>query len=217
MPKPLKFEHEHSRAAVLLTPEAYRKTVALVSEFADEVAWHGRVTRSSENEFTIEDIFVYPQEVTGATVTTDQSAYTEWLYSLDDDTFSAIRMQGHSHVNMNVSPSGVDEQHRKKILEQLEGDMFYIFMIWNKSLAVHTLIYDMAHNILYENKDIDVKLLIEDGMDEFLTDAREKVQKRVVPSQNPNPKKNPKLPKSHIPDFHGFHDYYDLGGEYFPC
>jgi len=207
MPKPLKFHHENSRAAVLLSPQAYRKTVALVSEFSDEVAWHGSVTRSSDNEFTIEDIFVYPQEVTSGTVNTDQVEYANWLHSQDDELFNKLRMQGHSHVNMSVSPSGVDEQHRKQILAQLESDMFYIFMIWNKSLDFHTTIYDVSQNVLYEDKDIDVKLIHDEGMDEFLADVRTKVRKQVV--------RKPQKSKPHAACIQ--HDYYDLGGEYFPC
>jgi len=173
------FEYQDCNAVVWLTPEAYKKIAALVTSFSDEVGWHGTVSRSGDNEFTIEDVFVYPQEVTSSTVITDQFAYTEWLYELEDDTFNKIRMQGHSHVNMGVSPSGVDDKHRQKILEQLEPDMFYIFMIWNKSLTVHTLIYDMERNVLYEDKDVEVMLIGGDGMEEFLADTKEKVQKHV--------------------------------------
>jgi hypothetical protein len=89
-------------AVVWFTLKAYRKTLALVTEFSDEVGWHGAVSRLGVNEFVIEDIFVYPQQVTGSTVSTEQAAYTEWLYGLDDDTFGKIRMQGHSHVNIAI-------------------------------------------------------------------------------------------------------------------
>jgi hypothetical protein len=174
------FEYENDTAVVWLTQEAYRKILALVTGFSDEVGWHGTVSRSGDNEFVIEDIFVYPQVVTGSTVVTDQAAYTQWLYGFDDDTFNKIRMQGHSHVNMGVSPSGVDNEHRQKILGQLESGMFYIFMIWNKSLVIHTLVYDMARNVLYDEDDVEVMLLGDDEMDEFLADARAKVQKPVI-------------------------------------
>ena len=92
------FCYKEGNAVVWLTPEAYRKTLALVMGFSDEVGWHGKVSRVGEcneagcNEFIVEDIFVYPQEVTGSTVNTDQEAYTKWLYGLDDDTFNRIRM-----------------------------------------------------------------------------------------------------------------------------
>ena len=89
-----------------------------------------------------------------------------------------MRMQGHSHVNMSVSPSGVDSGHREKILDQLDADMFYIFMIWNKRLDTHTLIYDMANNVLYEDGDITVKIAGDDSLDAFMADAGEKVQKK---------------------------------------
>ena len=177
------FGHKSESAVVWLTPEAYRKTLALVTGFTDEVAWHGTVSRIDEagatgnDGFVIEDILVYPQEVTGNTVNTDQTAYTEWLYGLDDDTFDKIRMHGHSHCNMGVTPSGVDDAHRRKLLGQLEDGMFYIFMIWNKSLSVHTFVYDKSKSVPYENGDVDVRLIGDEGMDAFLADAREKVRK----------------------------------------
>jgi hypothetical protein len=217
---------------VWLTQEAYRKIVALVTGFSDEVGWHGTVSRvgdincAGENEFIIEDIFVYPQEVTDSTVNTDQMAYTDWLYKLDDKTFNKIRMQGHSHCNMGVSPSGVDNKHRQKILDQLEKDMFYIFMIWNKSLSVHTLIYDMAQNILYEDEDVDVKLIGDDDMDEFLADAKAKVQKPGYKKSKTGAKKQSGLQLEIDDDFeehenyrqqrlygsYGLYGSYDFGG-----
>ena len=219
------FNYEDCKATVWLTQEAYKKTLALVTEFNDEVGWHGAVSRINDSEFLIEDIFVYPQEVTGSTVNTDQELYTEWLYGLDDLVFPKIRMQGHSHVNMGVSPSGVDNQHRRQILEQLEPDMFYIFMIWNKSLSVHTLIYDMARNILYEDKDVEVKLMGGEDMDEFLADAKEKVQKLNHRKINKKSKGKEKIENQSDFDAdlaqygyypysqHGLYDLFDLGGE----
>ena len=174
------FQYKTGKATVQITQKAYRKMLALVTEFSDEVGWHGTVSRSDDAVYIIEDIFVYPQEVTGSTVNTDQESYTKWLYNLDEDTFGKLRMQGHSHVNMGVSPSGVDDRHRQQILDQLDDSMFYIFMIWNKKLDMHTLIYDMERNILYEDKDIEVKILDDEEMEGFLADANTKVQKKVL-------------------------------------
>jgi len=199
----MSYKYEDGGIVVWITAVAYKKILALVTEFKDEVGWHGTVTRTDENEYTIEDIFVYPQEVTGSTVNTDRQAYTEWLYELDDDTFSKIRMQAHSHVNMGVSPSGVDDKHRQQILEQLEPDMFYIFMIWNKTLSVHTLVYDMAQNILYENDDVDVAILESEDMEEFLADANEKVNK---PGYTKKYDKNKTERGKHIPLYGEFED-----------
>ena len=132
-------------------------------------------------------------------------------------------MQGHSHVNMGVSPSGVDDKHRQQILDQLEKDMFYIFMIWNKSLTVHTLVYDMARNVLYEDKDVDVRLFGGESMDEFLDDARAKVQKKThrVKKSNGEAKNQSASQLALGADFdmfgdytyHGMYDQFDLGGQ----
>lgn len=213
------FNYTNGNVVVWLTPEAYMKTLALVTNFSDEVGWHGTVSRIKENEFIIEDIFVYPQEVTGSTVNTDQEVYSDWLYKLNDEEFSKLRMQGHSHVNMGVSPSGVDSNHRQKILEQLDSDMFYIFMIWNKSLSIHTIVYDMERNVLYEDKDVEVKLL-GDETEKFLNDVKEKVQKKSMVKSDGwlSTKKNPKNQEQEKfdPDLdeYGFYPFgqYGLGG-----
>jgi len=176
----LKFTKDFSckvgNAVVWLTMEAYKKIFALVTKFDSEVAWHGIVTRLENDEFLIEDVLVYPQVVTGSTVNTDQAEYEKWLYEHEDDMFNKIRMQGHSHCNMGVRPSGVDVRHRQKIVEQLRGDAFYIFMIWNKSFNSHTLIYDMKRNLFFDNKEIEIKICGGEAMNEFLADAESKVQ-----------------------------------------
>ena len=125
-------------------------------------------------------------------------------------------MQGHSHCNMGVSPSGVDDRHRQKIIDQLEPDMFYLFMIWNKSLSVHTLIYDMARNVLCEDKDVDVKLLGDEDMDEFLDDAKEKVQKHVYKKSEAVHvrvgERDVDIDRFEHHSLYGIYGTYDLGG-----
>lgn len=131
----------------------------------------------TKNEYYITDILVYPQKVTGATVNTDQEKYEMWLMQHEDEVFNNIRMQGHSHVNMGTTPSGVDETHQAKILEQLEDDMFYIFLIWNKSNSKFIKIYDLKKNILFETTDVSVEVLDDgSGIDEFLVDAKKLVE-----------------------------------------
>ena len=175
------FGSNAEKATVYFTSEAWTKMVALLQEFTDEVAWHGLACRSEDPAgYVIYDILVYPQEVTGATVNTDQEKYQVWLMEHEDDVFNNIRMQGHSHVNMTTSPSSVDLTHQEKILDQLEDDMFYIFMVWNKKFESHTKVYDLQKNTLYENSDVDVKLLDTGiGLDVFITEAKCMVSKRT--------------------------------------
>lgn len=177
-----KWDGEDDRATVYLSSIAFAKMNALIQQFSDEVAWHGVVHRKSENEaiFYIEDILVYPQIITSTTVNTDQDAYQNWLYSFDDDVFNHIRMQGHSHVNMGVSPSGVDTTHQEKILQQISDDDFYIFMIWNKRYDHFVRIFDLKNNTLYDTADVDV-FIGDTGVDlqAFLDNAKEIVVKKT--------------------------------------
>lgn len=180
------------KAIVYFTEEAWLKMTTLIRECDKEVGWHGIATRGSDeskDEYFIHDIIVYPQEVTGSTVTPDQNEYQTWLYSHEDDVFNNIRMQGHSHVNMGVTPSGVDTNFYGEILSQLDDSMFYIFMIWNKRAEKTVKIYDLKKNILFETADCTVKVLPgELGLEKFLTDARAMVrEKKYTPATGYKP------------------------------
>lgn len=168
------------KATVFFTELAWLKMQTLIREFDKEVAWHGIAKRgedASKDEYYITDILVYPQEVTGATVSTDQEKYQMWLMNHDDEVFNNIRMQGHSHVNMGVTPSSVDTSLYDRILEQLDDDMFYIFMIWNKRKEKTIKIYDLAKNILFDTSDVTVEVLDDGtGIEKFLKDARDAVK-----------------------------------------
>ena len=128
------------KATVVFTAGAWAKMALLVKEFDKEVAWHGVAHRAADeavDEYIIEDIVVYPQEVSGTTVEMDTEKYAEWLMqNADDERFNNIHMQGHSHVNMPTSPSSVDLNHQEEILNMLGDDDFYIFMIGTSRLSV---------------------------------------------------------------------------------
>lgn len=151
------------KATVYFTYEAWAKMQALIREFDKEVAWHGVAYRGDDpdkDEYIVSDIMVYPQEVTGATVTTDQVKYQMWLYSEEnDEVFDDIRMQGHSHVNMGTTPSAVDTSLYERILDQMDDSAFYIFLIYNKRGEKTYKIYDMDKNVLFETSDVTVTIL----------------------------------------------------------
>ena len=61
----------------------------------------------------------------------------------------------------------------------LGDDDFYIFMIWNKSFVSTNKIYDLKKNVLFEDKDITVKLEGEhEGLAEFLKTAKDMVKQK---------------------------------------
>ena len=99
---------DNRKATIRFSERAWIKMFALIHTYSTEVEWHGVVERLEPSVFYIKDVLIFPHEVTGATVTSDQTAYEKWLDTLDNDTFNALRFHGHSHVNMGVTPSGVD-------------------------------------------------------------------------------------------------------------
>lgn len=178
------FKNSDAKATLYFTETAWVKMITLVDEFDKEVAWHGIAKRKcndeGKSEYIVSDIMVYPQEVTGATVNTDQSKYQNWLYAFDDDVFNNIRFQGHSHVNMGTTPSAVDLTHQNSILEQLNDDMFYIFIILNKRRERTIKIYDLKINTLFETDDITVRF-IDDGLGlrAFIDEAKNMVTEKT--------------------------------------
>lgn len=177
------FGYINRKAKVYFTETAWLKMQALISEFSTEVAWHGIAYRGSDetkDEYFITDILVYPQEVTGGTVNTDQEKYEMWLMEHDDDVFNNMRMQGHSHVNMSTTPSSVDITHQEKILAQLDDDMFYIFMIWNKKGDKTIKIYDLLKNVLFDGTDVSVDIQDDGtGIYSFIDDAKKMVENKI--------------------------------------
>lgn len=145
---------------VVFTPNAKVKMDALVKNYDKEVAWHGLVTVKQTDTVTyffIEDILVYPQIITGATVDADPEYYSAWIQE-NIPILNSIKMQGHSHVNMGITPSGTDESYYKEMSDQIED--YYLFLIVNKRGEIYSRLYDKTQNIVFEDLSIDV--LIED-------------------------------------------------------
>lgn len=172
------------RATLRFMDCAWQKMHALVRESNKEIGWHGTAVRGEEKDtYIIRDIVMFPQTVTGVTVNTDQAEYSKWAENLDDDTFNTLRMQGHSHVNMGVTPSGEDTKLFKEFLGRLPDGDFYIFLIWNKKGDRTIKIFDTKTNICFDTSDVDVEVE-EDatGVQQFLDKAFEYVKEYAAPA-----------------------------------
>ena len=161
---------------VNVTPEAWLKMWALVQTESKEIGWHGLVNRVNDRCFIITDIMMYPQVTSSVTVETDDVAYGNWLHqNISDEDFEHLRLHGHSHVNMSTRPSGVDTTWYNQILQGLEQNDFYIFMILNKREDYFIEIYDLATNTIYEKDDIKLNVIMNDGnyLDNWTTKQKE--------------------------------------------
>lgn len=166
------------KATVYFKPGAWLKMASLLNTFEKEVGWYGvasRLGEEDEDKYLIEDIVVYPQEVTAATVDmAEPEEMTKWrMEHIDDEKFDRLYMHGHSHVRMGTSPSGVDLGHQQEVLNQMAEDGFYIFMIYNKRLERTIRIYDLKKNIQFENQDITTGFWDEDtDYEQFIEEAK---------------------------------------------
>lgn len=171
---------------VEITPIAWLKILSLVQYNDKEVGWHGTVSRTDNTHFVIEDIFVYPQKVTGATVTPEYDEYCEWQMSIPVEQFKRMRFHGHSHVNMGTTPSGTDDKFQADTVSMLGEEDFYIFMIINKKGEYNLFLYDYKTNTYYEakhnssNPEIILRISDEYDITEFMTESKKLVKSNVA-------------------------------------
>lgn len=167
------------KARLNISIKAYLKMQALIAKSQKEVGWHGVAFREDEenNVYRVEDVMVYPQMVDGTNVNTDEDEYYAWNMSLEDDVANNLRFHGHSHVNMGVFASSVDLQHQSEILNMMDDDMFYIFVIMNKRGEVYSKIYDLKKNLMFETSDITISVAQDDlDIAEFLDSSMKLVK-----------------------------------------
>ena len=155
--RPYYWANDNSRATLRISPEAFSQMMLLIQSTNLEVGWHGIIKRVEENksDFLLENILLYPQTVSAATIDADQTKYPLWAMKLPDEQFNNLRFHGHSHVMMATSPSGVDMSFREDLLGQFK-DGFYVFLIINKKLETTCQIYDMDLNYLFDNNEVDI-------------------------------------------------------------
>lgn len=166
------------KPTLIFSERAYLKILLYVRDTSTEIAWHGTVRKDAKTSaYYIDDVFLYPQTVTGATVQTDQAQYNKWCENLDDDTYNSLRFQGHSHVNFAPTPSATDLTYYNDMLQILPKNEFYIFMIINKSGVATFLIYDLAINTIFETKDINIK--VAEGIHQQIEDEKKECCKTV--------------------------------------
>lgn len=143
---------------ICITTDAYAKMQTLVNETDTEIGWYGTVEKiEGLNEtYLIKDILVYPQTVTGATCEQDDDRIFEFEMELTTEQVNEKRFHGHSHVNMGVTPSGVDESFYQDLLTQIND--YLIVLVINKKGDYTLRFYDVEHNLMYSDLQLNVIL-----------------------------------------------------------
>lgn len=154
---------------LVIPTDIYNKMFGLVHESSVEISWHGLVRRDIKKQiYFIYDILVFPQINSATSTTTDETDFADWQTELIIDPkfpIEDLRMHGHSHVNMNVFSSGVDDQYQKDLIAKVEDGDYYIFLILNKKHEICALIYDYYQQILFTTSDIDIRIIDQNDND----------------------------------------------------
>jgi hypothetical protein len=158
---------------IQVTASAYVRMLELVNQSSVECSWHGLVKRDKEtNTYFIYDILVFPQINSATSTTTDEKEFAEWQMKLISDLsfpIEELRLHGHSHVNMNVFSSGIDDRYQKDLITKVEDGDYYIFFIMNKKMELCIFLYDFKQQIMFEKNDIDFQIVTVDYIGNELT------------------------------------------------
>lgn len=142
---------------VIISNQAYAKMNAYVELCDKEISWLGTSTMVDDT-FFIHDVFLFKQKVSAVSTEIDNDSLADFLSTVDIETADNIRVWGHSHVNMDVTPSGQDDSQ----MDYFNGKDYFIRIIINKQRKVNIDVYYYASNIMLlgidwklEDNDID--------------------------------------------------------------
>lgn len=138
---------------IYISATALTKMRIYVEENNKEVGWLGIATKE-KNEILFEDVLLFPQEVHSTTTEISPEGLAEFgeklLQSPDGiEVWNNIRIWGHSHVNMTVSPSGQDDNQMKVFSNH--GHSWFIRLIANKKGDMRFDVYDYENGIIFNN------------------------------------------------------------------
>ena len=154
---------------IKITADTYVKMLELIRQSPIEISWHGMVERVKEkNTYIVYDIMVFPQINSATTTTADEEGFAKWQTALlmdMDFPIENLRLHGHSHVNMEVFSSGVDDAYQEDLLHKVEDGDYYLFLIMNKKMEICPLLYDFDKNVLFEKEDINLEIIDKNGKD----------------------------------------------------
>jgi hypothetical protein len=206
----MSMQKDDRKATIIFSQKAWIKMFGLIDGFDKEVQWHGDVSRFGEDMFLVEDIITFPHTASSATVESDQEEYEKWQDGFTDEEFEKIKLHGHSHVNMDVSPSVVDMKYRSDVInnffEPQEGeDQFYIFLIFNKRRQFSGQIFDLKNNALYNSDEIFIDVLMDDHslLTSFVADTKKIVKNPPIPTTTYQTKNGANPPQTQPPTAKG--------------
>jgi hypothetical protein len=143
---------EELMPVVYISTGALNKMQTYVDECLDEIGWLGTVVEHQPRVYLIEDVYLFDQEVHGATteITPEGlSSFAEEILQQSEgiEIWNNLKMWGHSHVNMGVSPSSQDNKQMETFQET--GHDWFIRLIANKKGELKLDFYDYKNGVIF--------------------------------------------------------------------
>ena len=144
---------EKCAPVIIIEKNALAKMKVYIDECADEIGWLGTATKE-EGFYHITDVFLFEQEVHSTTTEITPEGlgdFGEKLLQQENgmEIWNSMKVWGHSHVNMSVSPSGQDNSQMEVFADN--GHDFSIRIIGNKKGDMAVDLYDYETGVIYKN------------------------------------------------------------------
>lgn len=183
-------EQEIVKPTIKINIDTYTRMYELVKQSSIELQWHLLVKRDLETQtYTVYDLLLFPQTNTGTSTTSDQNEFAKWITELmmnPEFPFEDLRGHGHSHVNMNVYSSGIDDAYQRDLITKVEDGDFYIFLVLNKKMEMYALVYDFHQQVIFDNDDITIEIIDkEENIKEWCKEQIEKYCKTRIQNARP--------------------------------
>lgn len=173
-------------ARIIFAPLAKAKMSLLIDLCNDEIGWlasvHEKIGHEEQKIYWIDDVFVFGQEVNGATTEIDALSIGKITNELIEKTggveiANRLRLWGHSHVNMGVFASSQDDAQ----MRLFQDTSYMIRVIGNKRGEMKVDLYLYAENMVLNNLpwELGGNALDPNALEVLRKEMQEEIEKKV--------------------------------------
>ena len=138
---------------ICFTEQVLARFKAYVDNCDLEIGWLALVRKDSLGRYIVYDTILPHQNVSAVTTDLMESGLQEVgeeLLATRPDEFNNVRCWCHSHVNMQVCPSGTDDKTFEQFYENCD---YFIRVICNKKSDMRVDFIDIENEIKFENTE----------------------------------------------------------------
>lgn len=158
-----------------ISDEAFNKMLEYIDQCTLEIGWLGSAMRNNK-DYYLHDVYLFEQEVHSATTEITEQGLSNFAmevmqYENGMEIWNSMRVWGHSHVNMAVSPSAQDEKQMDLFTQN--PNEFFIRIIGNKKGEMKIDVWDFDLGVIYE--DLNYTVVYEESKRETINIIQERI------------------------------------------